>query len=903
MRNLKKVLVMVLALAMMLSIMVVGAGASSFTDQKDIDSKHQEAVDMAIALNIIIGYPDGSFKPNDNVSREEMAKMICILDNGGKEPQLAVGNSFTDVEADRWSNKYIEACASRGVVAGVGDNKFDPAGQVTATQAARMLLVELGFDQEIANYTGPSWATYVNVDATQRGYYTDLEDIDVTAPLTREHAAQMVWNALKASEVEYENVIKANNGVMTSTPVLKDKWITNANQNNGIPYKLSLLADKYGVIDNQSAKMVRFDYDSHKGEWNYYFGTGFKDGKGDPIVSFSSKTDFTSLYGQDVKVIYTLKSNQSDVDQVFGMYPKDGKVLFSGVVGGMNELKVAGTDSKVKFDGTEYKLEKDANSETYFVPVYAYSYDTQFGTAALYTKADIVATTNDQASKGFIADAVDNDDNGKIDFFVIHPFTVQKVDYVAAKNFTLKDQAGATTSKKFEDVVAYAGMAEKDFVLVTNGKNSPTGDYTIEKIDSSDIVAGNITATKGATPTMYEFALDGKWYEAVTDVNMSSGGTAKDVVSHNGYVFMFDASGSKTAQDYVVVMDSNLTAAYGGTAKLLFADGTKKIVNVDTIYTDNTKQYKDNSATDTTILGQLYTYETNSDGDYLLAPAAKQSAGSGFDNYNATATAITDKNGSNSSSNKVKYINNWDISDDAVVFVREGTHSFKEISGARLKSVSVNTLTNIATYADNDSSSGYGKVKLAYLNSTNSIVGADFSYGYITSAPSRVENSDKVNVYQVTFVDQNGAKKVLNTKDASLQVDVYKSASDTKMSLDTALAKGVVFKYTTNTSGDIDQIVFLGRAGSTNPTNTSYISGVDGDFVSFNDGTTRYEITKDTVVFVIDAENAAAGEGKVSKAHKNTAGNYVDNAIYEIDTGHDLALLVIDTNGDICDAE
>ena len=147
---------------MMLSIMVVGAGAA-FVDQKDIDTKHQEAVDMCVSLNIITGFENGKFMPNDNVTREQMAKMICVLDNGGKEPQLATGNTFTDVPADRWSNKYIEACAARGVVVGVGGGKFAPAGKVTATQAAKMLLVELGYDDDLQKYSGSNWATQVNI--------------------------------------------------------------------------------------------------------------------------------------------------------------------------------------------------------------------------------------------------------------------------------------------------------------------------------------------------------------------------------------------------------------------------------------------------------------------------------------------------------------------------------------------------------------------------------------------------------------------------------------------------------------------------------------------------------------------------------------------------------------------
>uniref|UniRef100_UPI003A951FF8 S-layer homology domain-containing protein n=1 Tax=Evtepia gabavorous TaxID=2211183 RepID=UPI003A951FF8 len=66
MRNLKKVLSLVLCVAVMLSVMVMGAGAA-FSDQDKIENK--EAVDMCAALNIIGGYPDGSYKPEGNIKR------------------------------------------------------------------------------------------------------------------------------------------------------------------------------------------------------------------------------------------------------------------------------------------------------------------------------------------------------------------------------------------------------------------------------------------------------------------------------------------------------------------------------------------------------------------------------------------------------------------------------------------------------------------------------------------------------------------------------------------------------------------------------------------------------------------------------------------------------------------
>ena len=74
-----------LCVAVMLSVMVMGAGAA-FSDQDKIENT--EAVDACSALNIIGGYPDGSYQPERNIKRSEITKMICVALNGGEEPTL-----------------------------------------------------------------------------------------------------------------------------------------------------------------------------------------------------------------------------------------------------------------------------------------------------------------------------------------------------------------------------------------------------------------------------------------------------------------------------------------------------------------------------------------------------------------------------------------------------------------------------------------------------------------------------------------------------------------------------------------------------------------------------------------------------------------------------------------------
>ena len=221
----KKVLSLVLCVAVMLSVMVMGAGAA-FSDQDKIENT--EAVNMCTALNIIGGYPDGSYKPEGNIKRSEICKMICVALNGGEEPTLGTPATptFSDVRNTpnaAWAEKYIEPCVSQGIVSGVGGGRFSPNGNVTGTQLAKMLLVSLGYNANTEGFVGNAWATNVNVIASQKGLYEGLESMDTSAALTRDNAAQMVWNAMNAYEVEYKTtIITGEDGKLETIVTVQD---------------------------------------------------------------------------------------------------------------------------------------------------------------------------------------------------------------------------------------------------------------------------------------------------------------------------------------------------------------------------------------------------------------------------------------------------------------------------------------------------------------------------------------------------------------------------------------------------------------------------------------------------------------------------------------------------------
>lgn len=207
----KKALSVTLCLAVLLSVMVVGAGAA-FSDQNQIT--HKDAVNRCVSLNIISGYPDGSYQPKSNITRAEACKILCVTLTGGSEGSLSVPAypTFTDVRTDRtssWAEKYITACAAQGIVSGTGGGKFEPSASVTATQLAKMLLTAIGYDAAKYGFTGAAWAANVNRYGELEGLFTNLAGLNKDAALSRDDAAQMLVNAMDADADLYGRGVDA----------------------------------------------------------------------------------------------------------------------------------------------------------------------------------------------------------------------------------------------------------------------------------------------------------------------------------------------------------------------------------------------------------------------------------------------------------------------------------------------------------------------------------------------------------------------------------------------------------------------------------------------------------------------------------------------------------------------
>ena len=205
MKNFKKVLALVLAVVMLLSFATVASAVTSDFYEDVDDINYTEAVDVLSYIGVLNGYPDDTFRPEYTITRAEAAKIIAMFDNGSTDISklYAAANPFSDC-ANHWAESYIAYGVKTGIIAGIGGDKFAPEANVTGVQFLKMALVVLGYDAKAEGMEGKNWDVNTLALAKRVGLTKVLGNkFDYSADLTREQAAVIMLNALRAGTVEY----------------------------------------------------------------------------------------------------------------------------------------------------------------------------------------------------------------------------------------------------------------------------------------------------------------------------------------------------------------------------------------------------------------------------------------------------------------------------------------------------------------------------------------------------------------------------------------------------------------------------------------------------------------------------------------------------------------------------
>ena len=567
----KKLLALVLALVMTMSLVTISNAA--FKDADKIDYK--EAVDVMNAVGVFVGDEKGNFNAKENLTREQAAKIIAYLELGSKAADALVGGAtFTDVASSRWSAGFVGYCAQAGIVSGVGDSKFDPAGQLTALQFGKMLLVELGYDAKAEGMVGTDWA--INTSKLMAG--TKLMDGisgSVNQVLTREKAAQMCLNALEAPMVTYDTKgstiivdgTKINFGASvakyeTST-VAKDQNISKEKLTSG-EYTVELGEKLYKDLKKNSTTDA---FERPATEWML---------KAKSIGTYADAADLSYTATVEIGTIYSDLGLSKGIDDSKVTYYEDGRNLSSS----WNQDIVKG--SKVEKGGNGTLLEVYYNDDAESLTVIAIN--TYVGKITASYKA---STTKD-----------------------------------AYVTFTPKNSGDPGSSYETDD-----SYSKDDIVLYTYSYKS--GDAGVKSMALAEKVTGKMngfTAEKNVTVDGTTYKKSAKGTPITTGMNTSVGKDVSVYLDQYGYAAFVDAD--DTLQYAVILAYEKGSRLESARAKLLFTDGTTKKVDV--------KALKKNDGTTVTPVNladyasansdlnkyDVVSYTVNSDEEYTLTLAA-----------------------------------------------------------------------------------------------------------------------------------------------------------------------------------------------------------------------------------------------------------------------------------------
>ena len=401
----KKLLAMVLALVMTLSLAV--SANAAFKDDKSISDDYAESVAVLNGMGVFKGYEDGSFKPEGNITRAEVATIIyriytADVAKNDKSGLYATYNKFSDMAGAGWAQGYIGYCANASLVKGYPDGTFKPSGKVTGYEVLAMILRAVGYDKN-NEFSGADWALHVAQTAQQLGVLDNVaKTTDLNAPASRELVAELLFQGIQKAQVTYTPAF----GYVTDK-VISTK--TNSLGEKNFKLASAAAADKWGRPATK---------------WTYTTG--------DKATTFVEKPDLT----------YTKAVAECDVAHDAGLKVDTAYTLIVNGQTASTKYTVNLTDTKTKmgaqgrlfeiYDDTIVMIDTFLAKVTYVADI---TYDAQ---GHVKTPATITLEVYDAKNASTPLTLKDYDDN----------YGYAKDEYVLVNAYTGKAANSATVSGK-----------------------------------------------------------------------------------------------------------------------------------------------------------------------------------------------------------------------------------------------------------------------------------------------------------------------------------------------------------------------------------------------------------------------------------------------------------------------
>ena len=352
-------------LAVLFALIMAMFTVAYAADYSDVNASNAnyDAIELLSSLGVLNGYDDGTFRPDDKVQRDEMAKMIYIMATSFTDAGEGV-KLFPDVSANHWAAGFITWAHGMGIVNGYEDGTFRPDDNITYDEALKMAATMLGY----VDFNPELWPQDVRTVAlTQLDLGDNIPDtVEGETAITRAQAAQIVYNTFYKTMAYTKTITYYEKGfydvddptqaadrevkVEVAKTLAEDVW--NCNVYN---YKI-VATERYAVNDKAN-----------------FLENNSKTGKDDQIKVVRVKAEGGyELNGNNEAIVETIKLKSFGLDEYIGntdsiigftlsKITKDGEdFAISGIKGvkyeGLSLSKVAAkaTDANTWVSGTTY---------------------------------------------------------------------------------------------------------------------------------------------------------------------------------------------------------------------------------------------------------------------------------------------------------------------------------------------------------------------------------------------------------------------------------------------------------------------------------------------------------------------------------------------------------------------
>jgi hypothetical protein len=891
----KKVLSIVLSLAMVVCLMPSMAFAATTTAKADAaysdtaGTACEGAVNVLTALGVVNGYTDGTYRPEQVVTRAEMAKLV-VTALGVDKYATATTSQFYDMSAAEWAIPYVEYAANLNIVNGYGNGKFGPNDTVTYEQAVTMIVRALGYTDECKEMNG-SWPAIYIQKATALGIFEDVVNGGATGA-DRGDVAIMLYNALDLPEVYADNdgTTQYKNG--------SEEFSVNGGTIKGVSMLSTLNksgTSYYGVLSAEDADDAAIDVRAYVGA----AGKIYKDKDGDVISIGDLKSEFLTGTvngdGDELTVdgtVYTINddaltvfkytnSSEFDEDQdsvkVFtnGVYAdKTYTKTSNGVLDGVNKNKSITVAAKVSgrtitniFSVLEWNKSDSKNQWSFKSEVVDESDITPISSKQTLLGKDF--KTNDDGDidyTTFILTGVDSlDDIAEDNVVYVYADKNDKIRKVEVgtetvtgvlKSFsqgTVASTGDSGTQATFNiDGTSYKGTCADPQTEHPTANTTDPYAWTLSS-DSDDVDIGDtVTAYLDATGKIYEIELEENASSDYAVVLESSLKTCDTKINDKSAL----VDGVVKYNSSNVGSDDNpelyIYTAGGDALTLEFAkDATVKIKDPDG---NTTSTYKGDDKDDIPV-GSIITYSLNS--SKKIKSVTIKSEGSDPE----TTSTITAKG----------YIDGAKILDSAVIFTLENPASDKKGTLAEKYDDDDADIARLSALLDTEGVTVYATVKnskgqIEALVIDEEASNDDVYYGIATEVTSIDSDDNDDNDREVTFL--------VNGQSQTYQYDSGDFTKD--------LEKNVFYAFKLDASGYIDEAesiydgllvdngdkeVYLGYTVATNSgvkVNSNVVNANDNNLIqsTYKAGNADYNnnrVTLDSdVIYIVESGSTYA---------------------------------------------